>query len=67
MCKSKNLGRLALSKRSGRLSLKACDAQNLDHNRAYAVGFSIRLALYGVENAKLAPGYQAPAAKTIRK
>jgi hypothetical protein len=25
------------------------------------------LALYGVENAKLAPGYQAPAAKTIRK
>ena len=25
------------------------------------------VALYGVENAKLAPGYQAPAAKTIRK
>lgn len=25
------------------------------------------LALYGVENAKLAPGYQAPAAKTSRK
>jgi hypothetical protein len=25
------------------------------------------LALYGVENAKLAPGYQSPAAKTLRK
>ena len=28
---------------------------------------SDQLALYGVENAMIAPGYQAPAAKTIRK
>ena len=29
MCKPKNLGRLALNKRSGGSSLKACDAQSL--------------------------------------
>jgi iron complex transport system permease protein len=43
MCKPKNLGRLALNKRSGRPSLKACDAQNLDHHRPHAVGFPIRV------------------------
>lgn len=42
MCKPKNLGLLALIKRSGRLSLKACDAQNLGHNRPHVVGFPIR-------------------------
>jgi hypothetical protein len=42
MCKPKNLGLLALIKRSGRLSLKACDAQNLGHNRPPVVGFPIR-------------------------
>jgi hypothetical protein len=43
MCKPKNLGLLALIKRSGRLSLKACDAQNLGHNRPPVVGFPIRI------------------------
>ena len=43
MCKPKNLGLLALIKRSGRLSLKACDAQNLGHNRPPVVGFPIRM------------------------
>ncbi|MBC7621255.1 MAG: WYL domain-containing protein [Candidatus Saccharibacteria bacterium] len=33
----------------------------------YRLWLNDPLALYGVENAKLAPGYQAPAAKTIRK
>lgn len=33
----------------------------------YRLWLSDPLALYGVENAKLAPGYQAPSAKTIRK
>ena len=33
----------------------------------YRLWLSDPLALYDVENAKLAPGYQAPAAKTIRK
>ena len=33
----------------------------------YRLWLSDPLALYGVENAKLAPGYQAPAAKTLRK
>lgn len=33
----------------------------------YRLWLSDPLALYGVENAKLAPGYQAPAAKTSRK
>jgi maleylpyruvate isomerase len=41
---TENLGRLALNKRSGRRSLKACDAQNLGHNRPHAVGFPIRRA-----------------------
>lgn len=36
-CKPKKIGRLALNKRSGRLSLKACDAQKLGHNRYHAV------------------------------
>ena len=43
MCKPKNLGRLALNKRSGSPSLKACDAQNLGHNRPHVVGFPIRI------------------------
>jgi hypothetical protein len=42
MCKPKNLRRLALNKRSGRPRLKACDAQNMGHNRPHAVGFPIR-------------------------
>jgi hypothetical protein len=42
MRKPKNLGRLALNKRSGRPRLKACDAQNMGHNRPHAVGFPIR-------------------------
>ncbi|WP_435367756.1 WYL domain-containing protein [Pseudomonas aeruginosa] len=33
----------------------------------YRLWLSDPLALYGVENAKLAPGYQAPAAKAARK
>jgi len=33
----------------------------------YRLWLSDPLALYGVENAKLAPGYQAPTAKTSRK
>lgn len=33
----------------------------------YRLWLSDPLALYGVENAKLAPGYQSPAAKTLRK
>ncbi|MFN5348995.1 MAG: hypothetical protein ACK5A0_05570 [Polaromonas sp.] len=37
MRKPKNLGRQALNKRSGRPRLKACDAQNLGHNRPHAV------------------------------
>jgi hypothetical protein len=31
-----------LNKRSGRPRLKACDAQNMGHNRPHAVGFPIR-------------------------
>jgi hypothetical protein len=42
MRKPKNLGRLALNKRSGSPRLKACDAQNMGHNRPHAVGFPIR-------------------------
>ena len=42
MRKPKNLGRLALNKRSGRPRLKACDAQNMGHNCPHAVGFPIR-------------------------
>jgi hypothetical protein len=42
MRKPKNLGRQALNKRSGRPRLKACDAQNMGHNRPHAVGFPIR-------------------------
>jgi hypothetical protein len=38
----KNLWQLTQSKRSGRPSLKACDAQNLRNNRPHAVGFPIR-------------------------
>ena len=41
-----------------------------DHSlkeKQYRLWLSDLLALYEVENAKLAPGYQAPAAKTSRK
>ena len=41
-----------------------------DHNlkeEQYRLWLSDPQALYGVENAKLAPGYQAPAAKTLQK
>jgi hypothetical protein len=50
MCKPKNLGRLALNKRSGRLSLKACGAKNLGNNRPHAVEFPIRDQAPGVVN-----------------
>jgi len=43
----KNLGQLAQSKRSGRPSLEAGDAQNLGHNRPHAVGFPIRKQVSG--------------------
>ena len=51
MRKPKNLGRQALNQRSGRPRLKACDAQNMGHNRPHAVGFPIRkrnLDVYGL-------------------
>jgi hypothetical protein len=35
-----------LNKRSGRPRLKACDAQNMGHNRPHAVGFPIRRRLH---------------------
>jgi hypothetical protein len=53
MRKPKNLGQLALNKRSGRPSLKACDAQNLDHNRPHAVGFPIRILI--IPNQQIKP------------
>jgi hypothetical protein len=65
MRKPKNLGRLALNKRSGRPRLKACDAQNMGHNRPHAVGFPIRLpytkreglVLYPHFTNKIVPGW----------
>lgn len=42
MGKSANLGQLDLNKRSLNAGRQACDAQNLSHNRAHAVGFPIR-------------------------
>lgn len=44
-----------------------CSPDHSLHGHEYRLWLSDPLALYGVENAKLAPGYQAPAAKTIRK
>jgi hypothetical protein len=42
MGKSANLGQLALNKRALNADWQACDAQNLGHNCAHAVGFPIR-------------------------
>ena len=49
-----------------------CDSvdASLDHSQKeeqYRLWLSDPLALYGVENAKLAPGYRSPAAQTSRK
>ncbi len=42
MGKSANLGQLALNKRALNAGRQACDAQNLGHNCAHAVGLPIR-------------------------
>jgi hypothetical protein len=52
MCKPKNIGRLALNKRSGRPSLKALDVQNLVNNRSHTVGFPIRLGLLAARQSR---------------
>ena len=44
-----------------------CSPDHRLNDEQYRLWLSDPLALYGVENAKLAPGYQAPAAKTSRK
>ncbi|WP_198014147.1 WYL domain-containing protein [Pseudoxanthomonas sp. J35] len=44
-----------------------CSPDHRLKEEQYRLALSDPLALYGVENAKLAPGYQAPAAKTSRK
>ncbi len=44
-----------------------CSPDHRLKEEQYRLWLSAPLALYGVENAKLAPGYQAPAAKTSRK
>ncbi len=44
-----------------------CSADHRLKEEQYRLWLSDPLALYGVENAKLAPGYQAPTAKTSRK
>lgn len=44
-----------------------CSPDHRLKEEQYRLALSDPLALYGVENAKLAPGYQAPAAKTLRK
>lgn len=44
-----------------------CSTDHRLTDEQYRLWLSDPLALYGVENAKLAPGYQAPAAKTSRK
>jgi len=44
-----------------------CSSDHSLKDEQYRLWLSDLLALYGVENAKLAPGYQAPAAKTLRK
>jgi len=44
-----------------------CSPDHRLKEEQYRLWLSDPLALYGVENAKLAPGYQAPAAKTSRK
>lgn len=44
-----------------------CSPDHRLKEEQYRLWLSDPLALYGVENAKLAPGYQAPAGKTSRK
>lgn len=44
-----------------------CSSDHRLKEEQYHLWLSDPLALYGVENAKLAPGYQAPAAKASRK
>lgn len=44
-----------------------CSPDHRLKEEQYRLWLADPLALYGVENAKLAPGYQAPAAKTPRK
>lgn len=44
-----------------------CSPDHRLKEEQYRLWLSDPLALYGVENAKLAPGYQAPAAKASRK
>ncbi|MCF8162366.1 MAG: WYL domain-containing protein [Polynucleobacter sp.] len=44
-----------------------CSPDHRIKEEQYRLWLSDPLALYGVENAKLAPGYQAPAGKTSRK
>jgi hypothetical protein len=44
-----------------------CSPDHRLKEEQFRLWLSDPLALYGVENAKLAPGYQAPAAKTSRK
>ncbi|MCC7531809.1 MAG: WYL domain-containing protein [Candidatus Melainabacteria bacterium] len=44
-----------------------CSSDHRLKEEQYRLWLSDPLALYGVENAKLAPGYQAPAAKASRK
>jgi hypothetical protein len=50
------------------LSLRVdCSPDHRLKEEQYRLALSDALALYGVENAKLAPGYQAPSAKTSGK
>lgn len=44
-----------------------CSPDHRLNEEHYRLWLSDPLALYGVENAKLAPGYQAPAVKTLRE
>ena len=44
-----------------------CSPDHRLKEEQHRLALSDPLALYGVENAKLAPGYQGPAAKTFRK
>lgn len=55
---------------AGYMLLRWCIDASPDHSlyeEQYRLWLSDPLALYGVENAKLAPGYRAPASSTTRK
>jgi predicted DNA-binding transcriptional regulator YafY len=55
---------------AGYMLLRWCIDASPDHSlkeEQYRLWLSDPLALYGVENAKLAPGYQAPATNTLKK